>query len=461
MKRILITAVALIALVIAGAIGYFVARHAVPASTPAAAEPARKVLYWYDPMVPEQHFDHPGLSPMGMQMVPKYANEVGPAESGVVRIDPRVIENLGVRTAVVKVAPLDQTVRVPATVTWDARESVTISARVDATIDRLYVRAPFDSVHKGEPLADVLAPEWSAAAAEYLALAHADSAAARSLRGAALRRLHALGMDSATIAGLRSVDPRIPLRAPIDGVVTQLQVTQGEHVSAGSPLMTLNALDHVWVEADVPQAQVAGIVAGTPVTVVVSAIPDETFSGTVQAVLPQVDPAMRTQRVRIELPNPQRQFAPGLFAEVAIHAAASAPHPLVPDDALIATGNVTRVIVAMGDGRFRAAPVRIGRSANGETAILAGLSGGGRVVTSGQFLIDSEASLSGALQRLNTPVSASSIAAKPSSPTMSAMPGMAMPPPSGARTAPPAAADSSMPIMPMPASTSGPEGHQP
>lgn len=447
MKRILVTAGALVALAIAGATGYFLARHVAPASTPAAEESARKVLYWYDPMVPEQHFDHPGLSPMGMQMVPRYANEAGQAEPGVVRIDPRVIENLGIRTALVKTAPLDQTTRVPATVTWDARESVTVSAQVNETIARLYLRAPFDPVRKGEPLAEVLAPEWSSAAAEYLALAHAQSAEARSLRGAALQRLRTLGMDAATIAGLRAADSRIPLRAPIDGVVAQLQVAQGEHVSAGSPLMTLNALDHVWVKADVPQAQMAGIAAGTPVTVTVSAIPDKAFSGTVQAVLPQVDPATRTQRVRIELPNPQRELAPGLFAEVAIHATASASHPLVPDDALIATGNATRVIVAMGDGRFRAVPVRTGRSANGETAILAGLSGGEHVVTSGQFLIDSEASLSGALQRLNTADEGSTEHG----------------PSSGAarHVLPKGEGNKGTHGVPTPASTSGAKGHQP
>lgn len=463
MKRILMTAGALLALAIAGAIGYFVARQAAPARTPATAEPEREVLYWYDPMAPQQHFDQPGLSPMGMQMVPKYANETGSAEPGVVRIDPSVTENLGVRTAPVKVAPLDEAIRVPATVTWDARESVTVSARVDATVDRLYVRAPFDTVRKGEPLAEVLAPAWSAAAAEYLALAHADSAAGRSLRGAALQRLRTLGMDAATIAGLRAADPRISLRAPIDGVVTQLQVAQGAHVSAGSPLLTLNALDHVWVEADVPQAQMAGVAPGTPVTVTVSSAPDEALSGTVQAVLPQVDPATRTQRVRIELPNPQRGLAPGLFAEVAIHVPPGAPHPLVPDGALIATGDASRVIVAIGDGRFRAVPVKTGRSANGETAILAGLAGGEHVVTSGQFLIDSEASLAGAVQRLDT-------AGEPSAATTlrwqdAGGPTHGVPTPAAtsghSNHLPKAAADHMLHDMPMPASTSGAKEHQP
>lgn len=435
--------------------GYWIGRMQNRASSVAGRSSAaeqRKILYWYDPMAPQQHFDHPGRSPMGMRMVPKYANTTRQTEPGVVRIAPEVIENLGVRTTLVRVAPLNETVRVPATVTWDTRESVTVSARVNETIDRLYVRAPFATVCKGEPLAKVLAPEWSAAGAEYLALRHAESKSARSLRGAALQRLHALGMDDATIAGLRAGNPEIVLRAPITGVITQLAVTQGEQVSAGAPLMTLNALNHVWVEADIPQAQIAGIAAGTSASVTVSAQPGETFHGEVQRVLPEVNPATRTERVRIVLGNPQQELVPGMFVEVAIHAAAGAVHPLVPDGALVTTGNATRVILAEGGGTFRVVPVRIGRAANGETAILAGLSGGERVVTSGQFLIDSEASLSGALERLSTPARPGRTASKPPA-AKPAMPGMTMPQP-GTRSIPSASTNPSMPGMARPPSAS-------
>ena len=445
MKRIVVEFVCLIVLVAALIGAYWAGTTRSGSQQTSGAPPAsmhRKILYWYDPMVPEQHFNHPGLSPMGMQMVPKYADETGGAEPGVVRIDPRVVENLGVRTTVVKIAPLNETVRVPATVAWDPRESVTISARVSEILDRLYVRAPFDTVKKGEPLAEVLAPEWSAAAAEYRALANVQSTDARSLRAAARQRLRVLGMSDGEIAGLRDGHAQIVLRAPINGVVAQLPVKQGEQVAAGAPLMTLNGLDHVWVEADVPQAQIGGIAAGTPITVTVSTLPGKVFKGEVQAVLPDVDPATRTQRVRIELPNPHHELAPGMFAEVAIHASTGTAHPLVPDGAVIATGEATRVIVAEGQGHFRAVPVETGHSANGETAILSGLHGGERIVTSGQFLIDSEASLSGALQRLD--------AGEKSAPAYSA------PAPSEKNKS---QSMPGMPSMPMPSDSAG--GHQP
>lgn len=374
------------------------------APMPAAAAADKRVLYWYDPMSPQQHFDHPGKSPLmpSMDLVPKYAGVPGESEPDVVRIDPAVVQNLGVRAAPVRVAALARDVRVPASVGWNLREAVTISARVDETIERLDVRAPFDAVRKGQPVARVLAPQWGAAIAEYRALSGAESADARALLAAARQRLHVLGLSDAEIAGVHVGAAGIELRSPLDGVVAQLAVQQGQQLVAGAPLMVLNSLDTVWVEADVPQAQMPGIAAGIPVAVTVSALPGATFDAQVQVVLPQVDPATRSQRVRIELPNPEHRLAPGMFAQVSISVAGSAARPLVPDEALIATGAATRVIVALGDGGFRAVPVRVGASAGGETEILAGLSGNERVVTSGQFLIDSEASLSGALQRLQT-----------------------------------------------------------
>ena len=158
-----------------------------------------------------------------------------------------------------KVGRLSDTVNVPGTVAWDQQLAVTVSARTNITLEKLYVRAPFTPVKAGQPLAEVLAPEWSAAAAEYFALANAKSAEGRALRSAARERLHALGMDDATIRGLRAGGGTITLRAPVDGVVGQLDVQEGQQVGAGMPIMSLNGLDKVWVDAAIPQAQAVGI----------------------------------------------------------------------------------------------------------------------------------------------------------------------------------------------------------
>jgi Cu(I)/Ag(I) efflux system membrane fusion protein len=405
MKRPLVifaVVVATVALLVAGYLG---GRHQA-ATTPASAHPsatvpdtAGTVLYWYDPMVPEQHFDKPGLSPMGMEMVPRYA-DTGAAGS-VVRIDPATVQNLGVRTAPVERRVLSTTLRVPGTVAWNPREATTVSARVDAVISKLRVRAPYTQVTAGEPLADLLAPQWSSALAEYDALQGAQSADAKALRGAARERLQVLGLSSADIrAARRGAGAVVTLHAPRAGVVTTLEVREGQRVSAGQTLMTLNGLATVWVEAALPQALAGVVHGGTPVTVTIDALPGQEFHGSVETLLPDIDSATRTRRARIVLANPGGRLSPGMFVTVQLRPADGEAVPVVPDEALIATGQQTRVIVAETDGHFRPLAVRTGRSAHGYTEILDGVRGGEKVVVSGQFLIDSEASLSGALGRL-------------------------------------------------------------
>jgi Cu(I)/Ag(I) efflux system membrane fusion protein len=276
-----------------------------------------------------------------------------------------------------------------------------ISARVDGVIEKLFVRAPFETVRAGQALAEFVAPDWDAAAQEYLALGQAESAEARALRQAARTRLQVLGMDESQIRNLRSAHPHVVLRAPIDGVVNMLEVREGQRVRASSPLMTINGLDTVWVEAAIPQARAAGIVPGSRVTARIGTFPGETFAGEVEALLASVDVATRTQSARIVLDNPGHRLAPGMFADLQFAASASPSLPLVPDQALIASGADTRVIIAMKTGGFRPVRVRTGEASGGRTQILSGLQGGERIVVSGQFLIDSEASLSGALDRLS------------------------------------------------------------
>jgi len=426
MKRALMLFAAALLAVILLLIGYFGGRHQASSSpsqagTPASAPEAggKKVLYWYDTMVPQQHFDKPGLSPMGMQMVPKYADEG--AVKDVLRIDPTTVQNLGVRTAPVGRRVLASAIRVPGTITWDLRRAITISARTDAVVSKLDVRAPYTVVKAGEPLAELLAPQWSSALAEYAALQHVQSADAKGLRAASRERLQVLGLTPADIQSSRhGSDAAITLHAPQAGVVTTLDVREGQRVIAGQTLMTVNGLSTVWIEAALPQAAAGTVRRGTPVVVTVDALPGRSFPGTVETLLPDVDAVTRTQRARIVLDNPDGALSPGMFATVQLSPARGEAVPVVPDDALIATGTHTRVILAEGDGHFRAVSVRIGRSARGYTEILDGLTGGEKVVVSGQFLIDSEASLSGALERLNDNT------AKPASAASAPMPGMPM-----------------------------------
>ena len=396
----LVTMVA--ALVIVGGAGYWLGSRHMSMPAPDAASD-KTVLYWYDPMVPDKQFDKPGKSPfMDMQLVPKYADG-GTADANVVTVDGSTRQNLGVRTTKVEIGTLSAGARVPGSIAWDRRTAYEISARANGIIEKLFVRAPYESVKKGQALAELVAPEWSAAAQEYLALGRADSADARALQSAARNRLRVLGIDDSQINGLRGGNPRVVLRAPADGLISTLDVRQGQRVQAGMPLMTVNGLDTVWVEAAIPQEQAAGISAGVRVQASVSAFPGETFDGEVESLLPNLDTGTRTQMARIVLDNPGHRLAPGMFADLQFTSAGGESHPLVPEEALISSGSDARLIVSEGEGRFRPVRVVTGRSAGGKTEILKGLDGGESVVVSGQFLIDSEASLSGALDRLSAP----------------------------------------------------------
>jgi Cu(I)/Ag(I) efflux system membrane fusion protein len=393
-ERIALVAVG--ALVVAGAfgLGYLWGHSRSEPAAPMVAAPAEKaVLYWYDPMVPDQHFDKPGKSPfMDMQLVPKYAEDTA---TGGVAVAPGVRQNLGIRTVVAQRGQLAGDLRVPGTVGWNLREERVLSLPVDAVVERLLVRTPFEPVRSGQVLMSVRSPAWSAALAESQALRNASSPEGRALHAAAGGRLRALGLP----AGARG-DGRggIVLTAPVSGVVSEIGVREGQTATAGMPLLRINGTRSVWVEASLPPGARAG--AGTSVQVSTDALPGETFTGMIDALLPQVDAGTRTQRARIVLDNPEGKLAPGMFVQVALQPGGARDAVLVPTAAVIADGTQTRVIVQGESGRFAPVIVRTGHSAGGMTEILSGLSGGEKVVASGQFLIDSEANLSGALERL-------------------------------------------------------------
>ena len=394
MKVLLGSAAALV--VLAGAGGYGLARlTAKPASTAAPAD-ARKVLYWYDPMVPAQHFDKPGKSPfMDMQLVAKYADEVtatGPAPG--VSIDPSATQNLGMRLATAEEGMLTGGLTATGTVDFNQRDVAVVQARSGGFVQRVYGRAPGDVITAGAPLADLLVPEWGGAQAEYLAVRRTGDAA---LTAAARQRLRLLGMPDGVVAGLdHDGRPRttITITAPLGGVVSKLDVRAGMTVATGQTLAEINGLSKVWITAAVPEAQGGQLRQGQSVSVTLAAYPGETLRGTVQAVLPQVQGDSRTLQARVELPNRDGRLKPGMFATVAFDGGRQAAL-LVPSEAVIRTGARNVVMLAVEGGRFQAVEVRTGREAGGQTEILQGLSPGQKVVASGQFLVDSEASLAG------------------------------------------------------------------
>ena len=380
---------------VAGVGGYWygASRATSHAAAPAPNSSDRKILYWYDPMEPQQHFDKPGKSPfMDMDLVPKYADEEN--GSGGVTIDPRVAQNLGVRTADVARGRTDRRVEAVGGVVWNERAVFVIQARSGGFVEKLHARAPLDPVEKGQPLVDLLVPDWAAAQEEYLLLRRAGKDAA--LAEAARNRLRLLGMSEEQVGLLEKTgqaQAHITLHAPITGVIAELGVREGMTVASGAMLFRLVDLATVWVNAEVPEGQGGWLKPGTAVEARVPSFPDQVFRGRVSAILPEVNAATRTLRARVELANPGGRLKPGMFATLAFAGSAGGEALLVPSEAIIRTGARSVVIVAEGEGRFRQQEVELGFESGGRSEIRSGLAEGDKVVVSGQFLIDSEASL--------------------------------------------------------------------
>lgn len=387
-------------LLVGAAAGAAVVRY-LPAGDPppATAASERRVLYWYDPMAPDRHFDAPGKSPfMDMPLVPRYADEAGVEGAAGVRIDPALTQALGARYAFVERGFLAGDLTVPAVVDFNQRDLAVVQARAGGFVQRVYGRAPGDVIAAGAPLADLLVPEWGGAQAEYLAVRGTGDA---RLAQAARLRLLLLGMPETLVAAVeRSGRPRttVTVTSPSGGVIRTLGVQAGMTVAQGQTLAEVNGLSTVWLNAAIPESQTARLRPGQGVEVVFAGFPGERFSGRLAALLPEVSGDSRTLVGRVELANRGGHLRPGMFGQV-VFGGGTDETLLIPSDAVIRTGTRTLVMLAEADGRYRAAEVRVGRESGGQTQILRGLAEGERVVASGQFLIDSEASLAGVAAR--------------------------------------------------------------
>lgn len=389
--------------------GWWWARQPIPMAAktePVSPQPGQsegKVLYWYDPMVPQQHFDKPGKSPfMDMALVPKYADASG-GTAGV-KIDPAVAQNLGVRLAKVARIPLAFQAQASGIVGFNERDVAVVQNRSAGFVERVWPLAPGDVVRAGQPLAAFLVPEWAAAQYELLAIRHSGDA---GLLAAARDRLRLLGMPERMIAAVEKsgvVQSRYTVTAPIGGVIQSLDVRAGMTLTAGQTLARINGLSTVWLEAAVPQALADRVDTGSRVTAIVAgeATPIE---GRVTGIVPVLQDATRTLRVRIELPNRNGRLRPGMSAQVSLQGKPEGTALAVPTEAIIRTGRRALVMLADAQGRYTPVEVSLGEEVGDQTVVTAGLDEGQQVVASGQFLLDSEASLGGIAARPLEPAS--------------------------------------------------------
>ena len=400
-------------------------RHIAQGLKAGQVDPAtgKPILYYHDPMVPGKRFDAPARSPfMDMMLVPVYGGAAGSADTGTVTVSPRIQQNLGVRTAEVVEGTLQPRISTVGSIAWNERDQSVVQARAAGFIEKLHVRATLDRVTQGQPFADLYVPEWVAAQEEYLALRR-FAAGDAGLVSAARQRMKLLGMTESQIALIDRDGvprPRTTLTAPSSGLVAELVAREGMTVAPGQMLARINGLASVWALAEVPESQAALVRPNSQVEARSPAVPGTVFRGSVQALLPGVNATTRTLQARVQLANPGGRLVPGLFVTMQFMDTRAAKALLVPTEAVIQTGRRAVVLLAEDGGRFVPIEVETGIETGGQTEVTRGLKLGQRVVTSAQFLIDSEASLKGVESRLNqgaaataAPAAASAAAATP------------------------------------------------
>ncbi|MCB1692126.1 MAG: efflux RND transporter periplasmic adaptor subunit [Pseudomonadales bacterium] len=370
---------------------------ASPTSESTESSGSETPLYWVAPMDPNYKRDAPGKSPMGMDLVPVYPGDL--AGKGVVRISPAVAHNMGVRTGVVRRGRLDESIRSVGFVQLDEEKLLQVYPRAEGWLTAVYVDSVGDEVKAGEPLYEMYSPQLIASQQELIS---ALAGGSKPLIDAARERLKALAVPTSLVEAVtrdRKVRERVRFVADANGIVTALSAREGRYVMPSTQMMELASLDPVWVTAEVFEREAGDVRVGDPV--------EFRFAGSAQPVMasvdfiyPILDAMQRTLRVRASVPNVSGTLLPNMLADARIDVSDSRQALLVPREALIRTGSGDRVVLSEGDGEYRSVSVEVGRVGDHFVEIARGLGEGDTVVTSAQFLIDSESSKTADLKRM-------------------------------------------------------------
>lgn len=370
----------------------------------------RKILYWRAPMDPNYTSEKPGKSPMGMDLIPVYEDEVMGGGGGV-KIDPVTVQNIGVKSAMVKRQALHRQIRTVGTVDYDETRITDVNTKIAGWVEKLFVDYTGQEVKKGQPLLEIYSPELVAAQEEYLtSLDYVKQLkgtatddvikGAKDLLQAAQKRLLYWDITQAQIDALeknRTVTRTMTIYSPQEGVVTHKAVNEGAHIQAGQHLYRIAALDRVWVYADIYEFEIPWVKVGQKAEVVLPSLPGTKLMGKVTYIFPFLESKTRTVKVRMAFDNPGFDLKPDMFANVKIKPVVSKDAVVVPTQAVIHSGERNVVIMDLGEGRFMPREIEVGVEADGVYEVLKGLSEGDHIVTSAQFLIDSESNLKAAL----------------------------------------------------------------
>ena len=366
----------------------------------------KKPLYWVAPMDPNYRRDQPGNSPMGMALVPVFADQQGDqSEQGVgtIHIAPHVVNNLGVRLATVEFKSLQRKINTVGFVSYDEDRLIHIHPRVAGWVEKLYVQAIGDEVEKGQPLYDIYSPEVVNAQQELLLALDSKN---KHLITAAENRLTTLGLSVDALIQLkqtRIIKQSITLFAPQSGVIKSLTVRDGFYVKPDTMMLSIVDLGHVWVKAELFERQVPEVGIGDEVIMKVDYLANKQWLGRIDHIHPMINAKTRTNVVRLRFENNDGVLKPNMLAYVSIDTDDNEPTIVIPKEALIRTGKQDRVVLALGQGAFKSIEVTVGRFDQDFAEILSGLAVGETVVSSAQFLLDSESSKNSDFTRM-TPI---------------------------------------------------------
>lgn len=418
MKKLL-TFIVIIALLAVGAIGGVFweksSKKVVPPVPVKETKKERKILYYKCPMGQPDYSQAPGKAQCGMDYIPVYEDEAETATGpGEIYITPEKVQRIGVRSEEVKEMPLKKVIRTVATVDYDERRLFTINTKIEGWIERLYVNATGRELKKGEHLLDIYSPDLVSTQEEYLlafetkkrlgpgALPDAVEGA-EFILDATRRRLKNWDISDDQIEALeKSKKPTktLALHSPVEGIVIEKMAVQGMKVMPGEKLLGIANLSNVWLYANIYEYELSLVKAGQKARVTINAYPGETFYATVSYIYPYMNTETRTAKVRLEMANPGFKIKPGMYANMEIESVISPKAVAVPEDALLDTGERQAVIIDVGAGRFKMQEVKVGLKGEGYYQILSGLAPGWRVVTSANFLIDSESSFRSTAQTM-------------------------------------------------------------
>ena len=361
----------------------------------------KEILYWVAPMDANYRRDKPGQSPMGMDLVPFYKDDGG--EEGVVKISPIVQNNLGVRITSVKKGQLDREISTVGYINFDEEKLYHLHTRVEGWIEKLVVKATGDIVTKGQKLFELYSPTLVNAQEEYVTALKSQN---RILIKASKDRLISLGITPDQISQLRKtrkIQQRISYFAKQSGFIQEMKILDGMFIKPSMNVLTIGQIDTVWVVAEVFERQSGWVKEGQTVDMNVEAYPDKTWKGIVDYIYPVLDKKTRTLRVRVRFNNPEQLLKPNMFSRLMIHSSFNNDSLFVKREAIIRNAGMERVVKALGDGKFQSVAVKTGAESGNYIEIIKGLNENDQIVTSAQFLIDSESSLTASFARMEDP----------------------------------------------------------